>query len=324
MMRSFWAYGRSELRGSSNFHFNRMVSIISWIKRNKLTSILIAVVLYLLLKPYFYRIIPYRCNYGGVGGGLSEMALQVGSSKTALREIAPLPLVPESPPTSQIDRLVVQESNLSLVVQNVRESVDKIIDHAKSADGYMVSSSLSQPEEAPYANVIVRVPAKNLKTVLEYFRSLSIKVSSENLYGYDVTDEYTDIEARLTTLNKTKAKFEEIMSKAEKIQDILEVQRQLISLQDQIDSLKGRQQYLEKTAELAKVTLYLSTDEFSLPYAPAAPFRPAVIFKQAVRSLVGTLRWLAKVAIWVGVYGAIIVPVALIVYFLRKRLRKAS
>lgn len=250
------------------------------------------------------------------------MALPAGSSKTALREIAPLPLVPESPPTTQTDRLVVQESNLSLVVKNVRESVDKIVDQAKSVGGYMVSSSLSQPEEAPYANVVVRVPSKNLKLVLEYFRSLAVKVSSENLYGYDVTDEYTDIEARLATLNKTKAKFEEIMNKAEKIQDILEVQRQLISLQDQIDSLKGRQQYLEKTAELAKITLYLSTDEFSLPYAPAAPFRPAVIFKYAIRSLVGTLRSGVKLLIWVVVYSVIWLPILLIAWFLSKRRKK--
>lgn len=186
----------------------------------------------------------------------------------------------------------------------------------------MVSSSLSQPEEAPYANVVVRVPAKSLKATLDYFRSLSIKVSSENLFGTDVTDQYVDIQARLDTLNKTKAKFEEILVKADKVTDILEVQRQIIYIQDQIDSLKGQQQYLEKTAELAKITLYLSTDEFSLPYAPSAPFRPAVIFKYAVRSLVGTLRGIVQALIWIGVYSVIMVPVLLVVYFVRRKIKR--
>ena len=102
------------------------------------------------------------------------------------------------------------------------------------------------------------------------------------------------------------------------------MQRELINLQSQIDSIKGQQQYLEKTAELAKISLHLSTDEFSLPYAPTETFRPVVIFKQAVRSLVGTLRWVAKTAIWVGVYGFVIVPIGLVIYFVRNRLRKTS
>ncbi len=294
--------------------------MIPWIKRNKLASVLLLVVGYFLFKQYFGGVRPlYQTampSSGGIGG---EFAMK--SAPSADLNYIPLR---EAAPTTNTDRLVVQESNLSLVVKNVREVNDKVIDHAKSLGGYMVSSSLSQPEEAPYAYVVLRIPVKSLKPAIEYFRSLSIKVSSENLIGTDVTDEYVDLEARLTTLNKTKTKFEEIMSQATKVQDILEVQRELINLQDQIDSLKGRQQYLEKTAELAKISLHLSTDEFSLPYAPAGPFRPAVIFKQAVRSLVGTARSTAKLVIWVGVYSVVIIPVWLLIRFLKRKFRKTS
>lgn len=295
--------------------------MISWIKRNKLASGLLLVVAYLVYKQYFGGIRPLSQltvpSYGGIGG--KSFALK--SAPSAIADLS-YP-AREAAPTTNTDRLVVQESNLSLVVKNVRESSDKAIEHAKTAGGYMVSSSLSQPEEAPYAYVVLRIPSKNLKSAIEYFRSLAIKVSLENLIGTDVTDEYVDLEARLATLNKTKAKFEEIMGQASQVQDILNVQRELINLQDQIDNLKGRQQYLEKTAELAKISLHLSTDEFSLPYAPAEPFRPAVVFKQAVRSLVGTLRGVTKLTIWVGVYGAIIVPIGLIVWYFRRK-RKTS
>lgn len=290
--------------------------MISWIKRNKLTSVLILVVLYLIARQYFGVVRPLSLTPAGLGGTESLSLKSVGSN------LYPAP-DREYTPIQKTDRLVVQESNLSLVVKNVRESVDKIIDHAKSVGGYMVSSSLSQPEEAPFANVVIRVPSKNLKDTLGFLRSLAFKVSSENLYGYDVTDQYVDIQARLDTLNKTKAKFEEIMTKAIVIADILTVQRELINLQDQIDSLKGQQQYLEKTAELARITIYLSTDEFALPYAPSESFRPAVILKQAVRSLVGTLRSIIKALIWIGVYGVIIVPVALVIWYFKKR-KKSS
>lgn len=293
--------------------------MIGWIKRNKLSFLLLLVVVYLVVKQSSgVRPLSQPAMLSIGGAGEESVALKSAPSVSSL-----LPSRNYTP-TTETDRLVVQESNLSLVVKNVRESSDKATDWAKSVGGYMVSSSLSQPEEAPYAYVVLRIPAKDLKPAIEYFRSLAIKVSSENLLGTDVTDEYIDIDSRLDTLNKTKAKFEEILSKATAVQDILTVQRELINLQDQIDSLKGRQQYLEKTAELAKISLHLSTDEFSLPYAPSQPFRPAAIFKQAVRSLVGTLRGGAKLLIWVGVYSPIWLLILGVIWFFKRRKKKHS
>jgi len=103
------------------------------------------------------------------------------------------------------------------------------------------------------------------------------------------------------------------------------VQRELTSLQTQIDSLKGRREYLEKTAKLAKVTIYLSTDEWALPYRPQEAFRPKVIFKQAVRSLVKTVRGVAKLAIWLAVYLPIwggILLIIFVVKWLQKRKKR--
>lgn len=293
--------------------------MFSWIKRNKLASVLLLVVGYFIVKSFLGNRV-YNLSTSGYGGGSGAIeSMSLKSAPSAIdRGIAPAPSY-EYAPTQTTDRMIVQESNLSLVVKDVPQSSNKAIEYAKSNGGYMVSSSLSQPNEAPYAYVVVRVPSKNLKTTIEYFRSLSIKVSSENLYGTDVTDQYTDLNARLAILSKTKVKFEEIMNQALKVQDMLEVQRELINVQSQIDSIKGQQQYLEKTAELAKITLDLSTDEYSLPYAPSEPFKPASIFKQAVRSLVGTARAIAKAAIWIGVYGAIIVPVGLIIWYFKRR-----
>ena len=300
--------------------------MLSWIKQNKVVTLLIILLLLFLGKDYLFGLLSVsrlktsqeNLMYKDVGDYATSAVPEAGggiSSFIPSREAAP---------TEGEDRMVVEESSMSLVVKSVRETSDKIIDQAKSVGGYMVSSSMTNPEEAPFATVIVRVPADNFRSVLDHFRSLAVKVTSERILGTDVTDEYVDIEARLATLEKTKAKFEEIMEMATEIQDILEVQRQLIYIQDQIDNLKGQQKYLEQTAKLAKITVYLSTDEYALPYAPSETFRPAVIFKLAVRSLVGTLRGLAKALIWIGVYAIIWLPAAAIIFFGRKWWKKRT
>ena len=291
-----------------------------WIKGHKLTVVLGVVVCVFVGRwvisqgsGNYSEIVSYRGGLGQAADSGLAQKMAVGSAVLPPNEVAPV---------AGADRLIVRESTQSLLVKQVKESADKMVEFAKGKGGYMVSQTLSQPEEAPYAEVGVRVPAEKLRETLDYFASLSVKVTNEYVSGFDVTDEYVDIQARVTTLEKTKGKFEQILDEAKEVQDILQVQRELVSIQDQIDSLKGRENYLTKTAELSKITVYLSTDELALPYTPTETFRPEVIFKLAVRSVVSTLRGVASAAIWIGVFGVIWVPALGIIILIKRRMKK--
>lgn len=226
----------------------------------------------------------------------------------------------QAPPAPEVkDRLVFKESHLSLLVKDVSQTLEAIQARTVELGGYLVESNLTNPQEAGQGDITVRVPQEKLGEALNFFRTLAVKVVSENLRGQDVTDEYVDIEARLTPLLKNKARFEEIMAREEKIEDILRIQQEIINLQNQIDSLRGQQNYLRQTAKMAKLTIFLSTDELILPYAPSQPWRPEAIFKQAVRSLLTNLQRTGTVAIWLGVYVAIWLPIAAAIFLLRRR-----
>jgi len=239
-----------------------------------------------------------------------DMAKQESSIMMPSREYAPQPDIQ--------NRMVVENSSLSLLVKSVMEVKEKIIVFAQENGGYMVNSRVSNSQDAPSATVTIRVQSRKLKETLLYLHSLSVKVISENLEGTDVTDQYVDIAKRITLLENTKAKFEAILSSAKEISDITKVTEQILNYQNQIDSLKGSQMALEKKAEYAKITVYISTDEIALPYAPSDTFRPQVIFKLAVRSLVGTLRNVATLIIWAGVYSTLIIPIGGIYWVIKK------
>lgn len=293
--------------------------IISWIKANKLATLLLLVVGYFLFK----NSIPFR------GATVPKMGGYNTGSSSEISMIAPdaAPYRSDSAPAPEVkDRLVITESTLSLLVKKVAETQKSIQKKAEELGGYLVNIYTSNPEEAVAASgsITIRVPQLKLDEALNYFRSLSVKVVSENINGRDVTDQYVDIDARLANLNKTKTKFEEIMAKAEKVDEIMQVQRELVNLQDQIDSLKGQQNYLEKSAQISKVTIYLSTDELALPYAPSEAWRPTVIFKKAVRSMIGSLRKIGSLIIWIVVYSIIWIPVLIIYKLIQRRRNKKS
>jgi len=292
-----------------------MGKIFNWIKTHKLTFILLLLICWLIYRQNFHLpIVPLSQKKATTLEMAETLPVSGGREISYFPEPAPAPEVKE--------RLVVKESTISLLVKNVVETQKAISQKAQDLGGYLVQGNISHPEETEATSgwITVRVPQEKLEEALNYFRGLAVKVVSETISGQDVTDEYVDIEARLATLLKTKTKFEEILLRAEKIQDILEVQRELINLQQQIDNLKGQQNYLEKSAQVSRVTVYLATDELALPYVPAEAWRPKAIFKQAVRSLIGAFRKLGTLIIWLGVYSIIWLPI-LVIYLIIKRWR---
>jgi hypothetical protein len=290
------------------------MSLFAWLWKNKVPGLLIIVIVFLILKPSS----PIGFNSRSDSYGLSAPQSAGG---VMMKSIAPMAtdsigtFQEAAPQANVVNRMVIQNSNLSLLVKNVIETRDNIVNFAQANGGYMVSSEISNPQDAPSATVIVRVNAEKLKAAIAYLHSLSVKVVSENLEGYDVTDQYVDIDKRIAILQTTINKFQSILDQAKEVSDIMNINQQIINIQSQIDSYKGQQMALKQNADLAKLTVYISTDEIALPYAPNDTFRPAVIFKLAVRSLVADLRKVAEDSIWIGVYAVIWIPILVICYF---------
>jgi len=303
--------------------------MVNWVKNNKLTTVLLLIVGFFVFN-YFIR---FQELYG-IGSSMMVNKSAVEPMYFDMAESAPAAGMgvaadtrigfPEPEPTydsvsTEEQRLVIQNSSMSLLVSDVRETGDAILSYVDSIGGFMVNSSYNRPEESAFGTITMRVPTDRLSEALDTFRSNAVKVTNETLQGTDVTEQYTDIEARLETLNKTKAKFEQILDQATEIQDILQVNQQLIYIQNQIDSLIGQRDALEKNASLTKITIYLSTDELSLPYSPDNKFRPGVVFKLAVRGLLTSLVWFAEKAIWIVVYSVIWIPALLVFVVVKKK-----
>jgi len=289
------------------------MTIINWLKKNW------AIVILVIIALNFFKN-QYSPQLSSRNSAVSyDMGVAKSSSFSGLNGVGIMPIPESVAPTDTADRLVIADTSLSLVVKDVPGVISQIESTAKTFGGYLVNSYLSKPETAASGNIVIRVPEEKRTEVLAALKKFAVKVVSESVSGTDVTDEYVDLQARLDILNKTKAKFEEISTKAFTVNDLLNVNRELINIQSQIDSIKGQQKYYEQSAKLSKITVYLSTDELSLPYAPTNEWRPVVIFKSAVRSLVGIFRSLGTLIIWLIVFSPIIVPAVLLYRWYKNR-----
>lgn len=291
--------------------------MINFLKRNWAVLILIFIGITLLKNNYSGSNYSVRTQMGSalpMSGGVQEDITL--SSNNKVYNSSSIDMVV---PTDNSERLIIQDTELSLQVKDVTDTIGKIEKTTREFGGVLISSNLSKPNGAASGHISVRVPEEKRKEAVAAYEGMAIKVVSESVNGTDITDRYVDLQARLEVLQKTKSKFEDILSKATAVSDLLNVQQQLISLQSQIDGINGQQKYYEQSAKLTKITIYLSTDELALPYAPTNEWRPMVIFKEAVRSLVGMIRAIGSVIIWTIVFLPIIIPIVLIIRYIKRR-----
>ncbi len=234
-----------------------------------------------------------------IGGPGQDMMV----SKSALLPMAEISTNTGGP------RMTTLDTSAVLIVKNIETALKDLQEEVITVGGYVVSKTINSQQEGGYGSLNARVPRDKSNELINFLKENSLKVININENGYDITEEFTDTQARLETLTETKTAIEEILQGARTSKDInalLAAQKEIINIQTQIDQEKGREKYLDELSKTVSVTAEFRTDEYALPYNPDTGWAPEKIFKNAVRSLVLFARNVGTFAIWAFVYLPVI------------------
>lgn len=224
------------------------------------------------------------------------------------------------------DRLVIKTGNLSLLVRNTQETVEKVKTIAETRNGFVLSARTyftDEKEQHLKGTVTIKVPSVQFEETVKELKELALKVTSEHVQGQDVTEEYTDLESRLRNLEATEEQLLEIMDRAGEISDVLEVQRELTNTRRQIETIKGRMEYLAESADMSTISVHIATQESELPVVEEQ-WKPLRVAKNALRSTVSFWQSVGSGVIWLAIFTA---PLAILItlgIFLRKTLHKTK
>jgi PKD repeat protein len=182
---------------------------------------------------------------------------------------APIPAPAPTPTnggdqTIDADRMIIRTANMQLVVDDVRDTIDKITQLAQDREGYVVNSSSWKEGERVVGQITIRVPSADFNYAMGVLRSLAVEVNSETTSAQDVTEEYVDLEATLRNLEATETQLLKLMEKAVAVEDILDVQRELSRVQQDIERTKGRMQYLERTSSMSLIQVTLEQSKLEV------------------------------------------------------------
>lgn len=203
----------------------------------------------------------------------------------------------------EIERMVIKNADLSIVVKDPNTTMDKIAQMADEMGGFVVTSNLYQrtlPSGAKVnqGNITIRVPAERLNEAIEKIKAGAGEILRENISGQDVTREYTDLQSRLKNLEAAEKQLMQIMENATRTEDVLQVYNQLVQVREQIEIIKGQMKYYEQAAALSAISVEITADEAYQPLVIGG-WKPEGTAKEAIQTMIKTLQTLADIGIWV-------------------------
>ncbi len=165
--------------------------------------------------------------------------------------------VSSSRPSS--NRLIIKNGQLTLQVENPDAAVNQVTQAAADLGGYIISSQVLVNQkgdtEVKSATITLAVPVDAFENALNRLRSLAVIVSNETSSGQDVTDEYVDLDSRLTNLKATRDRIREFLANATTVEEALKVNEQLSQVEGEIEQVQGRMNYLFDRASYSTITV---------------------------------------------------------------------
>lgn len=218
-----------------------------------------------------------------------------------------------APAAQSEERMIVYTVRLSLEVQDADKASNDIAAIASQYKGYVAGSNLTRDAKGRMrGTVTIRVPAQSLDDAQKKIEAIALKVLSRNRDSKDVTDQYTDLSARLKNLEATEVELTKLLAtvreRTGKAEDILAVYNRLTEVRGQIEQIKGQMNVLEKTSTFATMTIDLVPHEEVQVLEPDT-WMPNRTVASALKALVQALQAIADLAIWLILF---FLPVAIV------------
>nr|MBU3861540.1 DUF4349 domain-containing protein [Flavobacterium sp. MC2016-06] len=222
----------------------------------------------------------------------------------------------DSPASSEIQQKIIRQAYLKFETSDLESTADQIQKAIKENKGSVQNDSEEKGYGTSSRNLIVRIPSQNFDAFLQSISKGVSYFDTKQISSDDVTAEYIDLDSRLKTKRKLESRYLEVLQKATKISEILEIEKQLSIIREEIESKQGQLKYMESRVSESTFTI---------------EFYKTIAEKEGVKVSYGSKIWtaiqsgffgLSSLFIWLISVWPFVIIFSVLVYFIRKRLKR--
>ena len=145
-------------------------------------------------------------------------------------------------------KILLLSARLDLTVEKPESAAVQVKAIASNFGGYTFLSGDSRVE--------IRVESQKFDSAILAISNLGL-MTHKNIRGQDVSDEYNDTQTKLENKEKARARYLELLAKAENVEAMLMVEKELERLNGETELLKGALSKWNQEAKLSLISVNL-------------------------------------------------------------------
>jgi hypothetical protein len=245
---------------------------------------------------------------------VETMGLRQSVAPLQQDEPSPAPPPAMTPPTiatpAPAAPMIARTANLTLATKEFDRARAGLEDILKRHGGYLGELHTSTVADSGRSlEAALRVPGKELEAVMAEVKRLG-RVEFESQQGEEVTQQYTDLQARLDNARNTEKRLTALLAeRTGKLADVLQVEQEIDRVRGEIERMEAERKVLAGRVEFATLNVKLE-EEYKAQLQPTSGgrFRNAAVegFRRMLDGLTGVALFLLSAGPTLLLWGAIL------------------
>lgn len=278
-------------------------------------------------------------GYGGVSMGMTRPMGSVQRSLDTVAEsmipqmmnkgggtAAIMPPYPYPQPVDDAltvdERLYLKSAAYSVVAKNVSEYMKALTAYVLSVNGRVLQSNLNTYDKGTSAYLYVKVPVEKFDEANQTVVAQADKVVNQSVNAQDQTGQVVNYQEQITELESRKADLELQLTEAKTDAEKKRLDQQITQVEKQIEAMQKN--LTNQQTEIAYAAISIQAADNAKYFNPGGTNNGDLggTVSEAWDSVVSILMIVVRLAIWVGVFAILWLPIVLIVWFIAKWLNK--
>lgn len=155
-----------------------------------------------------------------------------------------------------VNRMIIKTGTMNLETEKYDETINQISEYVKNTGGYITNSNTSvNASGKKFGAVTIRIFSEKYDAMLKDMGNFG-KILNSQINGNDVTSEYIDLQARMTTQSELEKRLLTLLNeKTAKLIDVVEVEEKLAEVRESIEQTQGRMKYLKNQSDFSTLTV---------------------------------------------------------------------
>jgi hypothetical protein len=218
---------------------------------------------------------------------------------------------------------LIKTLNITMEVKDTQRVANELQSWISSTDPLSTAQNINyeQVSDNLYnVSMAFSVQASLFPRIESYLNNYPIqhngRLLNTSMSTQDVSSDYVDTQSRLNNLRGEQQRLLTLLSHASALGDVLSIDQRLTDVEGQIEQIEAHLNSLNGQITFYNISISLQPGQAAL--TPSTGWSVSSIWQSALSAAIAFAQVLATVFIWLVVFSVYIIPLALIVWFVRR------